>query len=131
MDEMHPSASPIPRRKAYSYLRFSTPEQSKGDSRRRQTDMAAKYAREHDLELDTVLTFHDEGISGFRGRNAEAGRLADFLEAVKVGLVPQGSFLLVEQLDRLSRLVPLQAMRVLEAVVEAGGSVVTLNAGLV
>ncbi|KEZ00051.1 recombinase [Sphingomonas sp. BHC-A] len=91
--------------------------------------MAAKYAREHDLELDTVLTFHDEGISGFRGRNAEAGRLADFLEAVKVGLVPQGSVLLVEQLDRLSRLVPRKAMRVLEDIVEAGVSVVTLNDG--
>ncbi|UXC92686.1 recombinase family protein [Sphingobium sp. RSMS] len=126
---MNPNPLNTPHRKAYSYLRFSTPEQSKGDSRRRQTDMAAKYARDHNLELDTVLTFHDEGISGFRGRNAEVGRLADFLEAVRVGLVPQGSVLLVEQLDRLSRLVPRKAMRVLEDIVEAGVSVVTLNDG--
>src|SRR3546814_17667727 len=102
---MNPSASPIPRRKAYSYLRFSTPAQSKGDSRRRQTDMAAKYARAPDLELDTVLTFHDEGISGFRGRHAEAGRLADFVQAGKVGLVAQGAALLVARLDCLTRLV--------------------------
>lgn len=122
--------SPI-RRKAYSYLRFSTPEQSKGDSRRRQSDMAAQYARAHGLELDEILKFHDEGISGFRGKNAEAGRLGDFLEAVRVGLVPPNSVLLVEQLDRLSRLVPRKALRVLEDIVDAGVSVVTLNDGRV
>jgi DNA invertase Pin-like site-specific DNA recombinase len=118
-----------PRRKAYSYLRFSTSEQRKGDSYRRQIEMVQEYARTHDLELDEILTFHDEGISGFRGQNAEIGRLADFKEAVHVGLVPQGSVLLVEQLDRLSRLVPRKAVRVLEDIVEAGVSVVTLNDG--
>lgn len=118
-----------PKRKAYSYLRFSTPEQSKGDSSRRQTELAQNYAKTHDLELDQTLTFHDEGVSGFRGKNAEAGRLADFREAVRVGLVPQGSVLLVEQLDRLSRLVPRKAVRVLEDIVDLGVSVVTLNDG--
>lgn len=117
------------RRKAYSYLRFSTPEQRKGDSFRRQTNMAQEYARQHNLDLDETLTFHDEGVSGFRGQNAGAGRLADFREAVRVGLVPQGSVLLVEQLDRLSRMVPRRAMRVLEDIVDAGVSVVTLNDG--
>ncbi len=115
--------------KAYSYLRFSTPEQSKGDSFNRQTRMALDYARKHGLELDETLTFHDKGVSGFRGQNVNVGRLADFREAVKVGLVPQGSVLLVEQLDRLSRLSPRKALRVLEDIVEAGVSVVTLNDG--
>jgi len=117
------------RRKAYSYLRFSTPEQQKGDSFRRQTSMAAAYASQHDLDLDEALTFHDKGVSGYRGQNKDAGRLGDFLEAVQVGLVPQGSVLLVEQLDRLSRMVPRKALRVLESIVEAGVSVVTLNDG--
>jgi DNA invertase Pin-like site-specific DNA recombinase len=115
------------RRKAYSYLRFSTPEQSKGDSQGRQQRMAHAYALKHGLDLDGSLTFHDLGISAFRGQNAEAGRLAYFLEAVHTGLVPQGSVLLVEQLDRLSRLVPRRAVRVLEDIVDAGVSVVTLN----
>lgn len=44
--------------KAYSYLRFSTPEQMKGDSFRRQREMAEAYARTHGYELDTSLTFH-------------------------------------------------------------------------
>lgn len=117
------------RRKAYSYLRFSTPEQSKGDSQRRQTAMARNYASLHGLELDETLSFEDKGISGYRGKNASEGRLADFKEAVKVGLVPFGSVLLVEQLDRLSRMTPRKAMRVLEEILELGVSVVTLNDG--
>lgn len=113
--------------KAYSYLRFSTPEQQKGDSFRRQSSMATSYASRKGLELDTSLTFHDLGVSAFKGANAETGRLADFLEAVKAGMVPQGSFLLVEALDRLSRLAPRRALRVLEEIVDSGVTVVTLN----
>ncbi|RQT46842.1 recombinase family protein [Burkholderia cepacia] len=115
--------------KAFSYLRFSTPEQTKGDSFKRQTRMALEYAARNGLELDESLTFHDLGVSAYRGLNAEAGRLADFLEAVRVGLVPTGSYLLVEALDRLSRLTPRKAVRVLEDIVEAGVTVVTLNDG--
>ena len=113
--------------KAYSYLRFSTPEQQKGDSFRRQASMAESYALKKGLNLDSALTFHDLGVSAFKGANAETGRLADFLEAVRAGLVPQGSFLLVEALDRLSRLAPRKALRVLEDIVDSGVTVVTLN----
>ena len=40
--------------KAYSYIRFSTPQQAKGDSHTRQTDKAARYAAEHEAVLDTA-----------------------------------------------------------------------------
>ena len=117
-----------PDTRAYSYLRFSTPEQQKGDSFRRQSSMAASYAERHELELDEHLTFHDLGRSAFRGQNlGEAGRLGEFLEAVKSGLVPRGSVLLVEQLDRISRQAARKALRVLEDIVDAGVAVVTLN----
>jgi len=113
--------------KAYSYLRFSSPEQAKGDSRRRQTQAAADYARRHGLELDTELTFQDLGVSAFRGANAETGRLGEFLEAVRFGVVEQGSFLLVESLDRVSRQHARKALRTVEEIVEAGVTLVTLN----
>jgi DNA invertase Pin-like site-specific DNA recombinase len=128
MTENAPSSPPL-RRKAYSYLRFSTPEQLKGDSRRRQATLAQQYAESHGLELDDGLTFHDLGVSGFRGKNVEKGRLGEFLEAVRTGLVPAGSVLLVEQLDRISRLPPRIALRTLEDICDAGVSVVTLNDG--
>jgi DNA invertase Pin-like site-specific DNA recombinase len=117
--------------KAYSYLRFSTPEQMHGDSFRRQSTLAAEYAAKHGLDLDTELTFNDLGVSAFRGKNAEAGRLADFLDAVENEVVPKGSYLLVESLDRVSRAAPRKAVRILERICEAGVNVVTLSDGRV
>src|SRR5262245_57368805 len=99
--------------KAYSYVRFSTPEQMRGDSFRRQTELARDYALKHKLELDDKLTFHDVGVSAYRGKNSETGRLADFQEAVRKGLVPRGAYLLVESLDRISRQAARRAFRVL------------------
>jgi DNA invertase Pin-like site-specific DNA recombinase len=118
-----------PRIKAYSYLRFSTPEQLKGDSKRRQTALAKTYAEANQLDLDDKLTLHDLGISAFRGANVETGQLGAFLEAVRNGIVEPGSYLLVESLDRVSRRAARKAVRVLEDIVEAGITVVTLNDG--
>lgn len=53
--------------------------------------------------------------------------LGAFLEAVKLGTVPKGSYLLVESLDRLSRNIPRKAVRVLEDICEAGVTLVTLT----
>lgn len=80
--------------KAYSYLRFSTPEQQKGDSFRRQTALAEAYCLKRGLVLDDTLKFHDIGVSAFRGMNAVDGHLGRFVEHVRSGEVPQGSFLL-------------------------------------
>jgi DNA invertase Pin-like site-specific DNA recombinase len=114
---------------AYSYLRFSTPEQIRGDSFRRQTTMAQEYASRHGLLLDDKLTFQDLGVSAFRGKNADAGRLGDFQDAVRQGLVPTGATLLVESLDRLSRQAARRAMSVLNSIVDLGVAVVTLTDG--
>lgn len=113
--------------KAYSYLRFSTPEQAAGDSFKRQTALASAYCAKHGLTLDTEVTYDDLGVSAFRGKNSENGRLAEFLEAVKSGLVPAGSVLLVESLDRMSRQAARRALRVLEAICDEDIKVVTLN----
>ena len=59
--------------KAYSYVRFSTPDQMKGNSFERQTAKAAEYASAHGLDLDTTLTFRDLGVSAYRSKNAETG----------------------------------------------------------
>ncbi|HTH76980.1 MAG TPA: recombinase family protein, partial [Trinickia sp.] len=67
---------------AYSYIRFSTPEQKKGDSLRRQKELSERYAREHDLTLDTSLHLHDLGVSAFDGSNVTRGALGGFLKAV-------------------------------------------------
>jgi len=124
------AAKPKQSPKAYSYIRWSTPEQSKGDSSRRQTDAARRYCEKHGLTLDES-TYRDAGISAFKGRNIESGALGQFLEAARAGIVPAGSTLLIEKLDRLTRLPPLKALNVLSALCDLGITVVTLGDGRV
>ena len=93
----------MPTPTAYSYRRFSSLEQSKGDSLRRQTELSEQYAIEHNLVLDDSLSLLDAGVSAYRGANSTEGALSRFIEAVKDGRVASGSWLLVESLDRLSR----------------------------
>lgn len=111
---------------AFSYLRFSTPEQSSGDSHRRQLAMAVKYASDHHLKLDQSLSFRDLGVSAYRGKNAKEGSLRAFLDAIEHNLVPPNSFLLVESLDRLSRDRILAAQGLFLQIVQAGVTIVTL-----
>jgi DNA invertase Pin-like site-specific DNA recombinase len=117
--------------KAYSYLRFSTPEQAQGDSQRRQLDKAKEYAGLHGLELDEELTFEDKGLSGFKGLNAKRGALKKFLDAIEMEIVAPGSFLLVENLDRMSRQDPWDALPVFQSIINAGVTIVTVQDGRV
>ncbi|MGF6975377.1 DNA invertase Pin-like site-specific DNA recombinase [Paraburkholderia sp. JPY465] len=128
---MHHSLGALPMPRAYSYVRFSTPEQSKGDSLRRQQELSEAYAAEHGLTLDTRLTFHDLGVSAYKGSNVERGRLGDFIEACESGLVERGSYLLVESLDRISRSEVDKALRLFLSILDHGIVVVTLTDGRV
>jgi DNA invertase Pin-like site-specific DNA recombinase len=121
--------TPPEKPKAYSYLRFSRPEQIKGDSLRRQTEASRRYAEENGLELDETLTFRDMGISAFRGQNALEGQLGLFLEAVHEGTIPKRSYLLVESLDRLSRQNAYQAFNQFSALLNEGINIVTVSDG--
>src|SRR5262245_11437986 len=113
--------------RAYSYLRFSTPEQGHGDSRRRQTLLAERYATKHGLVLDRALRMSDEGGSAYQSKNGRHGALCKFLQSMDGGLVEPGSFLLVESLDRISRANPWDAMPIFQQIINAGVSIVTLQ----
>lgn len=115
---------------AYSYVRFSSPEQLKGDSLRRQLELSEKYAAEHGLELDTTLKLRDLGLSAYHKANVEKGALGVFFEAIKDGRIKRGSYLLVESLDRLSRATVLDAQRQFQDIILAGITIVTLADGM-
>lgn len=119
-----------PRGVAYSYVRFSTARQELGDSLRRQVDKCEKYCREHNLQLHPV-SYRDLGVSAYRRTNVEKGALASFIEAVRVGKVEKGSYLVIEQFDRLSRADTDVALRLLLDLVHSGIKVVTLVDGKV
>jgi|APEBP8051072266_1049373.scaffolds.fasta_scaffold00786_24 DNA invertase Pin-like site-specific DNA recombinase len=111
---------------AYSYLRFSTAEQSKGDSLRRQLEQSEKWAVDHGLVLDTKLQLHDLGISAFDKSNVSKGMLGGFLKAIEQHRIEPGSYLLVESLDRLSRALVLDALQQFISILNAGITIVTL-----
>ncbi len=116
------------RPKAYSYTRFSSTEQSSGDSLRRQTEAARRYAEANGLELDDH-SFRDLGVSAYRGTNVVEGALGQFIRAVESGRIKRGSHLLVENLDRLSRDRISAALRRFTEILEAGIKIVTLSDG--
>jgi len=110
-----------------SYKRFSTPAQAQGDSLRRQTAMAQAWADRTGVALDTELNLTDEGVSAYTGANLDVGNLGAFLRAVEDGTVPKGSWLLVENLDRLSREPVFDASYTMQGIIRAGVTVVDLS----
>ena len=66
-------------RTAFSYLRFSSGKQSKGDSSRRQTELMEGLIERKGWTMDTTLNLKDLGVSGWKGKNAAIGALAEFL----------------------------------------------------
>ncbi len=111
----------------YSYIRFSTPEQSKGHSLQRQLEYAQHYAATHGLTLDDSLSMRDEGLSAYHQTNIKKGALGAFLKAVEDELIPSGSVLIVEALYRLSRAEPIQSQALLSQIINAGITVVTAS----
>jgi DNA invertase Pin-like site-specific DNA recombinase len=113
--------------KAYSYVRFSSPEQAKGDSLRRQLEQTAAYCAEKNLALDTSVSLRDLGLSAFKGDNVSRGNLGRFLELVDAGKVEKGSVLIIENLDRLSRAQIGDAVHLFMSILRSGVDIVTLT----
>ncbi|MFW7526233.1 recombinase family protein [Vibrio ostreicida] len=96
-------------KKAYSYIRYSSPQQAKGDSFRRQFSATQAYCEKNGYELDTELAVYQElGVSGVDG---DQENLKRFIDDCETGKVKKGSLLIVENLDRLSRKKINKAMR--------------------
>ena len=66
-------------------------------------------------------------MSGFSGANLETGALSRFIALVKAGEIEAGSYLILESLDRLTRLNAWKASGLLQELVELGIIVVTLR----
>jgi len=111
----------------YSYIRFSTKAQAGGNSLQRQMQLAEKYCADNNLHLDTTLKLHDLGISAFTGANATDGNLAAFLSAVDAGAVKPGSYLAIENFDRLSREKFRKAFSLFNSILDRDIVVVTLT----
>jgi DNA invertase Pin-like site-specific DNA recombinase len=113
--------------KAISYVRFSSAGQADGDSERRQLELAEKYALKHGLVIDRDLSFEDLAKSAYDKTNIDKGALGDFLKKVRAGKIPAGTTLLIENFDRLSRAIPLDALAMFTDIINADLIIVTLH----
>ena len=112
---------------AYSYIRFSTKKQKKGDSLKRQKELAVDWCKRNDAIL--VEDYRDLGVSGFKGKNKSSGALGVFIDKVRIGTIEKVSFLLVEDFDRMSRENINLAMAQFLELINHGISIVTLTDG--
>lgn len=110
-------------------MRFSDPKQSAGSSADRQAEYAQRWALARGLELDAALSMRDEGLSAYHQRHVTQGALGAFLAAITEGRIADGSVLIVEGLDRLSRAEPILAQAQLSQIISAGITVVTASDG--
>ena len=111
---------------AFSYIRFSSKKQEHGSSLARQLQATRTYCKTNGLLLDERLSFQDLGVSAFRGKNRERG-LGEFLAACDAGLIPPGSALVVEALDRISRQRPRAVAGLLSQLLDGYGLEVHLT----
>jgi DNA invertase Pin-like site-specific DNA recombinase len=110
---------------AYSYIRWSSPQQSLGHSKARQTDKAALWAEKHKVLLDNS-TYQDHGVSAFKGLNLVEGKLGAFLKAVDEGHIETPCYLIVEALDRITRVELLSALHLFISIIQRNVVIVTL-----
>lgn len=103
-------------KKAIGYIRFSTDDQKDGNSIERQTDFINAYCSG---KLNLVNTLIDEGYSASKGEHLTHGKLGQFLKDADSGKF-RGYALVVEQMDRLSRLGIKKTRDLLDQLLEAG-----------
>jgi DNA invertase Pin-like site-specific DNA recombinase len=109
---------------AYSYIRFSSQEQTHGDSLRRQIEARDNWLKRHPhVRLDRRARYTDKGKSG-RGEHLH-GAMGVFLAKVKAGEIARGSILIVENLDRLGRLPTTDQLTLFLDLIRAGITIVS------
>src|SRR5262245_56970977 len=113
---------------AIDFLRFSGRSQEFGDSRRRQRSLADAWSERTTVPIDIRVS--EEGVSGFKDQERrltdDAFALALFLKMIEAGTVQAGDYLLLENLDRLSRAKEVRATHLLTSILVTGVKIVQL-----
>ena len=114
---------------AFSYIRCSTKEQLKGASIARQLEAAQSYCAKNGLVLSDK-GYTDLGLSAFTDKNlSEGSDLMALITAIEKGVIPSGSTLVIENLDRLSRSFITTSLPLFMRMLSSGIRIVTLSDG--
>lgn len=106
------------KRPAYVYCRYSSEMQSQGDSLRRQFQSCNDAIKKYNLYIKEKIT--DEAFSGFHGDNLINGKLKKFIDDANSGKIEPGAILIVENLDRITRLQPSKAVNIIMNILNTG-----------
>lgn len=104
--------------RAVSYLRFSSSPQRDGDSIERQRINTERAVEALGLVLDRSM--EERAKSASKGHHRTNGELGRLLAAIEAGHVPEGTVLIVEAVDRLTREGPLDVYPMLQTIIRAG-----------
>ena len=102
-----------------SYLRMSTTEQLKGFSLERQRKLIADFALRNGLSLDESHAIEDIGHSAFSD-DANQKQLARFFEDLEAGKFAPGDVFALENIDRLTRRGPIDAILKVNTILTKG-----------
>lgn len=102
-----------------SYLRMSTSEQLRGFSLERQRKLIAEFAAKNGLSVEEENTLEDIGRSSFSD-DAQQKELAKFFENLNAGKYEPGDVFALENIDRLTRRGPVDAILKVNQIISKG-----------
>ncbi|WP_081636506.1 recombinase family protein [Methylobacterium sp. 285MFTsu5.1] len=119
--------TPSDRALVIRYHRVSREEQAEGHGFTRQREGTEEWCARNGVEAD--LTLEDAGHSAFTADHIRRGAMGQILEAIASGRIMAGSTLVMENLDRLSRENPFEAVKMFTSIVSNDIAIVTFLDG--
>ena len=111
---------------AISYVRYSTGSQRLGFSEDRQVEAAVQWVKANGYELLGDIVY-DRGKSGYYNTNLTEGSLGSLLDRIRNNDIPDGTVLILESMDRLSRAESTTVIQLILDIVNAGMGIVLLD----
>ncbi|EPB3479024.1 recombinase family protein [Escherichia coli] len=122
----------------WSYARVSTLSQVDGFGLQRQVQTINQFIQyivlDHrlpfTLDVDNITQMVAEGRSAFKGKNWNPNtKLGQYRKMVMDGVIPD-SVLIVENIDRLTRLDPFQAVEIISGMINRGTTILEIETGM-
>ncbi|HED2752181.1 recombinase family protein [Klebsiella michiganensis] len=114
-------------RRVFVYHRVSSDQQAeRGGGMERQAKLLEDYLTRtklcDDMDDPEPIVLGDPGMSAFKGHNLQHGELGTWVDQVKAGMW-DGSILVLESIDRFSRLNPFEVLDYLNSIIERNVSI--------
>ncbi|SIR28154.1 recombinase family protein [Bosea sp. TND4EK4] len=107
------------------YVRLSSEEQAQGHGQERQVEGLRAWCRAEGVVADVIL--QDIGFSAYVGAHIRKGQLGQLIAAIEADRIFPGSMLVMENLDRLSRQDPFDALAVFTTILSKGITIATVS----